>query len=95
MLSGYKALSRRFVKSFPVFASGFEIETELTVHALELAMPTTEVPLPYRERPDGSESKLSTLAMASRSSGPSAACSVRNVPWPSSRRWRRSWWRWR
>jgi hypothetical protein len=61
MLSGYKALSRRFVKSFPVFASGFEIETELTVHALELAMPTTEVPLPYRERPDGSESKLSTF----------------------------------
>jgi len=62
MLSGYKVLSRRFVKSFPVFASGFEIETELTVHALGLAMPVTEVPLPYRERPDGSESKLSTFS---------------------------------
>jgi hypothetical protein len=61
MLSGYKALSRRFVKSFPVFASGFEIETELTVHALGLDMPTTEITLPYRERPDGSESKLSTF----------------------------------
>lgn len=61
MLSGYKVLSRRFVKSFPVFASGFEIETELTVHALGLAMPAAEVALPYRERPDGSESKLSTV----------------------------------
>jgi hypothetical protein len=61
LLSGYKVLSRRFVKSFPVFASGFEIETELTVHAFGLEMPTTEVALPYRERPAGSESKLSTF----------------------------------
>ena len=61
MLSGYKAFSRRFVKSFPVSSSGFEVETELTVHALDLEMPMTEVELPYRERPEGSESKLSTF----------------------------------
>jgi hypothetical protein len=53
--------SRRFVKSFPVSSSGFEIETELTVHALDLEMPMTELVLPYRERPEGSESKLSTV----------------------------------
>lgn len=61
MLSGYKVFSRRYVKSFPALAAGFEIETELTVHALELAMPVAEVPTPYRERPEGSESKLSTF----------------------------------
>jgi len=62
MLSGYKVLSRRFVKSFPITASsGFEIETELTVHALELNMPAGEVPTSYRERPAGSHSKLRTL----------------------------------
>jgi glycosyltransferase involved in cell wall biosynthesis len=62
MLSGYKALSRRFVKSFPITASsGFEIETELTVHALELNMPIGEVPSSYKERPAGSSSKLRTL----------------------------------
>jgi glycosyltransferase involved in cell wall biosynthesis len=61
MLSGYKVLSRRFVKSFPAFSHGFEIETELTVHALDLSMPTGTLPLAYGERPDGSESKLNTL----------------------------------
>jgi glycosyltransferase involved in cell wall biosynthesis len=60
MLSGYKAMSRRFVKSFPMFSNGFELETELTVHALDLAMPIESVPLVYRSRPEGSESKLST-----------------------------------
>jgi glycosyltransferase involved in cell wall biosynthesis len=60
MLSGYKAFSRRFVKSLPMFASGFELETELTVHALDLAMPIESVPLAYRARPEGSESKLNT-----------------------------------
>ena len=60
MLSGYRVFSRRFVKSFPALSSGFEIETELTVHALELRMPTTELDTPYKERPVGSESKLST-----------------------------------
>ena len=60
MLSGYKVFSRRFVKSFPVLSQGFDIETELTVHALELAMPVTYVEGEYRGRPDGSESKLRT-----------------------------------
>ena len=60
MFSGYRVLSRRFVKSFPVEARGFEIETELTVHALELRLPTAEVVTSYFERPEGSTSKLST-----------------------------------
>jgi glycosyltransferase involved in cell wall biosynthesis len=60
ILSGYRAFSRRFVKSFPVLSEGFEIETELTVHALELKMPIVEIDTPYRERPAGSHSKLST-----------------------------------
>lgn len=61
MLSGYRCFSRRFVKSFPALATGFEIETELTVHALELRMPIAEIMTPYKERPEGSESKLSTI----------------------------------
>ncbi len=60
ILSGYRVLSRRYVKSFPALATGFEIETELTVHALQLAMPTAEVATPYRARPPGSASKLNT-----------------------------------
>jgi glycosyltransferase involved in cell wall biosynthesis len=60
ILSGYRVFSRRFAKSFPVFSSGFEIETELTVHALEMAMPVGEVVTPYKERPEGSASKLNT-----------------------------------
>jgi hypothetical protein len=60
MLSGYRVLSRRFVKSFPALASGFETETELTVHALELRLPIAEVETPYRDRPRGSQSKLRT-----------------------------------
>lgn len=61
MLSGYRVFSRRFVKSFPALAKGFEIETELTVHALELRMKTAELPIRYKERPEGSMSKLNTL----------------------------------
>jgi glycosyltransferase involved in cell wall biosynthesis len=61
MLSGYKAFSRRFVKSFPAISPGFEIETELVVHALELRVPIFEFSAPYAERPKGSESKLSTF----------------------------------
>jgi glycosyltransferase involved in cell wall biosynthesis len=60
ILSGYRAFSRRFVKSFPVLSGGFEIETELTVHALELELPVGEVSTPYYSRPLGSTSKLST-----------------------------------
>jgi glycosyltransferase involved in cell wall biosynthesis len=61
MLSGYKVFSRRFVKSFPAMSRGFEIETELSIHALELRMPCAEIPTTYRERPVGSESKLRTF----------------------------------
>jgi len=60
MLSGYKTFSRRFVKSFPALSAGFDIETELTIHALELSMPISHVEGPYRGRPEGSESKLNT-----------------------------------
>ena len=60
ILSGYRVFSRRFAKSFPVLSSGFEIETEISVHALELKMPVAEVETPYFARPEGSESKLST-----------------------------------
>ena len=61
MLSGYRVFTRRFVKSFPILTTGFEIETELTVHAIELQMPSAEVEIPFRERPLGSVSKLSTV----------------------------------
>jgi glycosyltransferase involved in cell wall biosynthesis len=61
MLSGYRVMSRRFIKSFPALATGFETETELTVHALELRLPIAEVQTPYRDRPAGSQSKLRTF----------------------------------
>lgn len=60
MLSGYRLFSRRFAKSFPALAEGFETETEFTVHALQLRMPVGEVPGLYRARPPGSASKLNT-----------------------------------
>jgi glycosyltransferase involved in cell wall biosynthesis len=60
ILSGYRVFSRRFVKSFPILTGGFEIETELTVHALELELPVGEIATPYYSRPAGSASKLST-----------------------------------
>lgn len=61
MLSGYKVMSRRFVKSFPSLSHGFEIETEIVVHALELRMPMAEVDSAYRARPEGTASKLRTV----------------------------------
>ena len=60
MLSGYRIMSRRFVKSFPFTAEGFAIETEMTVHAVRLLMPMAEVDTRYRERPAGTASKLNT-----------------------------------
>lgn len=66
LLSGYRVLSRRFVKSFPALSAGFEIETELTVHALELRMPVAEVETRYKDRPPGSASKLKTFRDALR-----------------------------
>jgi glycosyltransferase involved in cell wall biosynthesis len=62
MLSGYRAFSRRFVKSFPALTCGFETETEFTIHALALNMPVAEMHAPYRSRPVGSQSKLNTIA---------------------------------
>jgi len=62
ILSGYRVFSRRFVKSFPVLSAGFEIETEISVHALELKMPVAEIETPYFARPEGSASKLSTYS---------------------------------
>lgn len=62
VLSGFRVMSRRFVKSFPALSAGFEIETELTVHALELRMPMGEQPTPYGARPSGGSSKLRTLS---------------------------------
>lgn len=61
IFSGYRAFSRRFVKSFPALSSGFEIETELSVHATQLRLPVAEIPFHYKDRPEGSESKLSTV----------------------------------
>ena len=62
IFSGYRVFSRRFVKSFPVLSEGFEIETEMSVHALELRMPVGEVETSYGARPEGSQSKLSTYS---------------------------------
>jgi len=62
IFTGYRVFSRRFVKSFPVLSSGFEIETEISVHALELRMPVGEVETAYAARPEGSHSKLSTFS---------------------------------
>ncbi|MEQ1579199.1 MAG: glycosyltransferase family 2 protein [Steroidobacteraceae bacterium] len=61
MLSGYRVMSRRLVKSFPALSAGFDIETELTVHALQLRVPMAELPAPYGDRPAGSVSKLQTV----------------------------------
>lgn len=61
IFSGYRVMSRRFVKTFPVLSKGFEIETEMTVHALEMQMPLAEYPSRYGERPEESESKLNTV----------------------------------
>ncbi|KZY40430.1 hypothetical protein A3731_12795 [Roseovarius sp. HI0049] len=61
MLSGYRVFSRRFVKTFPMMSRGFEIETELTIHALELQMPAGEVRCHFKDRAAGSESKLNSI----------------------------------
>ncbi len=76
MLSGYRVFSRRFVKSFPALASGFETETELTVHALELRLPITEVQTRYRDRPAGSPASCALSTTVCASCGPSC-CSSR------------------
>ena len=82
MLSGYRVFSRRFVKSFPATATGFETETEFTVHALELHMPVGELPTAYRERPPGSQSKLNTWRDGFRILGAIALLIRRERPLP-------------
>ena len=82
MLSGYRTFSRRFVKSFPALAHGFETETEFTVHALELHLPVGELPTPYRERPAGSASKLHTIRDGIRILATIAALVRRERPLP-------------
>lgn len=62
IFSGYRAFSRRYVKSFPALANGFDIETEMSVHAIELNLPTAEILTDYRERASGSSSKLNTYS---------------------------------
>ncbi|MEQ8194339.1 MAG: glycosyltransferase, partial [Rhodospirillales bacterium] len=62
IFSGYRVFSRRFVKSFPSLSRGFEIETEFTIHCLDLRLPAIEIETPYKARPEGSESKLNSFA---------------------------------
>lgn len=66
IFSGYRAFTRRFVKSFPAVSGGFEIETEMSVHASQLKLPVTEITLDYGRRPEGSTSKLSTFRDGAR-----------------------------
>ncbi|HEV8553886.1 MAG TPA: glycosyltransferase family 2 protein [Casimicrobiaceae bacterium] len=66
VFSGYRVFSRRFVRSFPALSTGFEIETEFSVHALDLALPIREIDCPYGARPDGSSSKLNTYRDGTR-----------------------------
>lgn len=80
ILSGYRAMSRRFVKSFPAMASGFETETELTVHALQLRLPVSEIETPYFARPEGSDSKLNTWSDGFRILGTIARLFVLEKP---------------
>lgn len=62
IMTGYRAFSRQFVKTFPVLSDGFEIETEMTVHAADRRMHVVDVPIQFRDRPEGSESKLNTVS---------------------------------
>ncbi len=80
ILSGYRAMSRRFVKSFPAMASGFETETELTIHALQLRLPVSEIETPYFARLEGSDSKLNTWSDGFRILGTIARLFVLEKP---------------
>lgn len=61
-MSGYRAFSKRFVKNYPILVEGFELETDMTLHALDKRFKIKEVAIAYKDRPEGSESKLSTLS---------------------------------
>ena len=84
MLSGYRAFSRRYVKSFPALSKGFEIETELTIHALNLRAPYGEQPTRYGERAEGTESKLATYTDGFASSRRSSNCTCWSARAPST-----------
>ena len=62
VMTGYRAMSRPFVKTFPVLSEGFQIETELSIHAVDHRWRIKDVPIEYRDRPEGSESKLNTVS---------------------------------
>jgi glycosyltransferase involved in cell wall biosynthesis len=66
IMSGYRVLSKRFAKNYPVLCDGFQLETDMTIFALDRKMPIVEIPIRYRDRPQGSESKLNTFADGSR-----------------------------
>lgn len=66
IMSGYRVMSRRFVKNYPILSEGFEIETEMTLHALDKRFRILEIPINYRDRPEGSVSKLNTLQDGAR-----------------------------
>lgn len=66
IMSGYRVFSRRFVKSYPILVEGFEIETDMTLHALDKRFRIVEIPVEYKDRPDGSESKLNTISDGTR-----------------------------
>ena len=73
IMTGYRAFNRRFVKTFPVLSKGFEIETEMTIHALDKNFFIREIPVAYRDRPEGSFSKLDTISDGARVLGTIAA----------------------
>lgn len=66
IMSGYRAFSRRFVKNYPILVEGFEVETDMTLHALDKRFRIVEIPVEYRDRPEGSVSKLNTIQDGAR-----------------------------
>lgn len=95
VMTGYRAFTRAFVKTMPVMSGGFQIETEISIWAVDRRWRVADVPIDYRDRPEGSESKLSTFSLTACScSRPSRACSATTAPWPSSdgSAWRSPWW---
>ena len=92
IMTGYRAFSYQFVKTYPVLSRGFEIETEMTIHALQRNMQVENVVIDYRDRPEGSESKLNTPTLtALKCWAPSHGCSKITVRSCSSAFWRPFW----
>ena len=91
IMTGYRAFSYQFVKSFPVLSQGFEIETEMSIHAIDKNMRLETVVIQYRDRPEGSESKLNTYSDGFKCCAPSQDSSATTSPWPSSGCWPCCW----